>query len=133
MLTPIYIACYALAIVTALWNAADVSKFLKAHPRIDSTTDLEAFKQLARRGMYFALGQIAVLGTGILIGLFYLTRQGCFGLLVLLLANGALLAVGIVGWRLEKKARSILVDDEELAAEYQHVCTSWVKKVLPDF
>ena len=76
---------------------------------------------------------VVILGTGVLIGLFYLTRQGCFGLMVLLLANGALLAVSLVGARLEKRVRSIPVGNEELAAEYEHVCHSWVKKPLPDF
>lgn len=132
MLMTTYIALYALAIVASFWVINDVSKFLAAHPRIDSTGDMEAFKALARRGMYFALVQIAVLGAGILIGLFYLTRQGCTGLLVLLLANGALLAVGLWGKKVEERVRSIPTADE-LAAEYEHVCRSWVKKALPDF
>ena len=132
MLIPIYLAIYALAIVTSLWIANDVSKFLTAHPRIDTTADLDAFKELARRNMYFALAQIVVLGAGILIGVIYLVREGCTGLLVLLLANGALLAVGLRGRKLEKQVQAIPTADE-LAAEYKRVCHSWMKKALPDF
>ena len=132
MLIPIYLALYALAIVGSLWVANDVSKFLAAHPRLDSSADLDAFKELARRNMYLALVQIAVLGAGILIGLIYLTREGCTGLLVLLLANGALLAVGLRGRKLEKQVQAIPTADE-LVAEYKQVCQSWMKKALPDF
>lgn len=82
--------------------------------------------------MYFALAQIVVLGAGILIGIFYLARQGCTGLLVLLGANGALLAAGLYGRKLEKQVMSIPTDDT-LAAEYKQICRTWLKKALPDF
>ena len=90
---------------------------------------------MVRRQMYGALMQIVFLGGTGALGVYgIISRRLSLGqFLLFLLLNGVLFTIGALGKRIEGRARSLPVEDEALASEYEAVCHAWIKKPLPDF
>jgi hypothetical protein len=128
-----YAVIYGLAILLAAWGGGEVRRFLRQTPRIADPAALERFKSMARRNMRFALGQIVLLLTGILVGMILILVQGLTALLPVLLTNGVLVAAGKSLSRFEKRARSLPAATPALAEEHRRVSESWVRRLLPDF
>ena len=129
----VYIGLYVWAIIGSVWTTRQVSKFLANHAQISNSVDLDEFKGLAKRHMYLALVLLVGLIAGLFIGVVLIWRHGLVALAGVLLANGVLFAMGRLGSRKEEQVRSLPAGSPELAAEYQRISESWVKKALPDF
>jgi len=125
-------ALYVAAAVVSLWSRAQVVGFLRDTPRIGATSDLERFKALARMEMYLALLMIVLLISGLVAGLFLIFRHGVVGLFGVLLANAAVLGLGVFHKVVENQARN-LPASEGLESEYRRVGRVWTRKALPDF
>lgn len=123
---------FGIAMVNGVIGNVAVNRFLARKKSISVATDLASFKVLARQQMYQALVQMVLLIGGCIIGVYGLIT-GKIGLLLVLVLNGLVLAMGLVSKGAEKKARALPVDDPSLRAEYAHVCESWVHKPFPDF
>jgi hypothetical protein len=127
----LYLA-FALALVNWAVAMASLKSFLARTAAIRSTLDLQSFADLARRHMWQALLQVALLVGGMLLGIYVLATDQAELLLILAL-NGAIWAAGTLGKPLEERARSLKASDPYLEERYKAVCTSWVKKPFPDF
>lgn len=123
---------FGLAIVNGVIAGAGVQSFPSRGKGITTQTDLEEFKAMARRQMYQALLQMVLLGAGCVIGL-YGIFTGKLGLLLVVALNGLVFVMGTAFKGLERRARSLPVDDPGLQAEYTRVCDSWLHKPTPDF
>ena len=131
-LIAIYSLVYLVAFVATIVLANKAQQFKDRHPSIDGATSLGAFKDLARVNMYFALTQIGVLLVGMLVGFVMTFFHGTAGLLFVFATNVVLVLLSLRNKKIETEIRSLPVTDE-LRAEYQRVCHSWVKKAFPDF
>jgi hypothetical protein len=127
-----FTAIYVIAAAVSLWSRAQVTRFLEGTPAIQSTADLERFKELARMEMHLALAMIVLLVTGLGTGLVLIRRHGFAALLLVLLANAVVLGLGVFHKSVEEKARNLRTA-EGLDEEYRQVCRTWNKKPLPDF
>jgi hypothetical protein len=128
----LFAALYVVAAAMSLWSRSQVVAFLETTPSIRSSADLERFKELARLEMYLALAMIALLVTGLIIGLVLIREHGAIALLPVLLVNGVVLVLGVFHKGVEERARGLPTADG-LETDYRHICYSWNKKALPDF
>ena len=60
-------------------------------------------------------------------------KLGSWGFIIYLLLNALMIIMGLLGKKIEEKARALEIEDKNLASQYAHVCESWVKKPFPDF
>jgi hypothetical protein len=123
---------FALALVNWMVGMVALKSLLSRIPAIASTLDLESFAALVRRHMVQALLQAALLGAGMLLGI-YVLASGQAGLLRVIALNGVILAAGLLGKPLEERARALRVLDPLLEERYKSICRSWVEKPFPDF
>lgn len=128
-----YAGIYVCAIVLSLCSGIHVKRFLKATACITDEQSLSRFKRIARCNMYMALVQIAILVSGVIIGLLLIFRHGLPGLIVVLLTNAVVFVLGKLLSKLETAARSLPAASEYLAQQHRQVSETWVKKALPDF
>jgi len=124
----IYLGVYLNSIVSANSN----KKFLKRNHSIRDNRCLNEFKILVRTQMYQTLLQIALLGSGFLLGLYGL-KKGEIGILLILLVNGIVFFISKKIKGVENACRNLKVEDNALEQEYRKICDTWVKKALPDF
>jgi len=123
---------FALALVNSVIGLVAISSFLSKKKSIATAADLAVFKALARRQMYQALLQIVFLGLAMLIGIYGIVTAK-IPLLVVIILNALVFAMGMLAKGPENRARSLRVEDEALKSQYKRVCDSWVRKPFPDF
>jgi len=123
---------FGLALVNMLVGTAGIRSFLANTRMISSTMDLDNFKRLVRRQMFQALLQMALLGAGLVLGIYALVKEEA-GLLLILVLNAVIFASGQMGKGFEERARSLKVSDPLLESRYKAVCHTWVHKPFPDF
>jgi hypothetical protein len=128
-----YFLCYGWSIYWTGWSFRRFASFLAEHPRIADAEVLARYKQLARTDMNLALMNIGVLVVGFVIGVVLVLRHGLVGLLLILAANGVLLAFGVTAKQAERRVKALPAANQELAGEKERVNQSWTKKALPDF
>lgn len=133
MIELLYAVVYVWAIGATFWAGSQVKSFLAATPAIGNHAALERYKELARRNMYLALIQIAVLVAGLILGVVLIFRHGVVGFVAVLVANALLFVVSKQNIGFEKQARALSAATEELAREHRRISDTWVKKPLPDF
>ena len=133
ILQAVFFVIYVASAVIFVISLVQVNGFLSETKRIDSTADLERFKELARGQMHLALVTLVVLLTGLAVGLFLIREHGLKALAAVIVANGFVFAMGMFHKKVETRARGLPVASEELQREYQRVSESWSKKALPDF
>lgn len=133
MVELLYAVVYVWAIGATFWAGGQVKRFLASTPSIGNHAALERFKALARRNMYLALIQIAVLLAGLVLGVILIFRHGLVGFLVVLATNAILFVVSKQNIGFEKRARALSAATEELGREHRRISDAWVKKPLPDF
>ena len=126
------ILLFVLAVVNMLLSVVQIRGFLARTTAIGDVQDLEDFKRLARRQMYQALLQLVFLLGAVGLSLYGMATKQC-NLLHVLGLSLAILAMSLISRPFERRVRSLTVEDESLAEEYEAVCESWVKKPLPDF
>jgi hypothetical protein len=126
---------FSVGMVNFIIAMLGVHRFVSQYPAIRTSMDLDAFKQMVRRQMVQTLVQIVLLAGMELPGVIGIAmKKLSFNEFLLFLGlNGIIILVGLYGKVLEKKAKSLEVEDEALQPDYQHVCESWVKKPFPDF
>jgi hypothetical protein len=130
-MTVAFLTVTATMIGINLLGMYDVRRFL-AH--YDSITDasLPAFKGVARRNMLMALVSIPLAVVLLGLGIYLVTVRELEGLAITLGAGAALIIVGLVGKPSADRTRA-LPCEPELNGEYERICTTWKKSVLPNF
>ncbi len=127
-----FVLLLAVALVNSFISAAGVKKFLSLHPLISSSPDLESFKEMVRKQMYQALVQIGLLGIANIVGIYgILTRR--INLLLIIALDAVLIILSKSFKKFEEQARTLKVTDAALESQYDSICSTWVKKALPDF
>jgi hypothetical protein len=124
---------YLLMAAVYLISLGQLRGFLAETRAIGDTRSLERYKDLVRRQMHLALVVIAVLLTGLALGLAMILRHGVTGLVVVLLANALVLVMGLYHKQMETRVRGLPAPSPELEEEYRRVSKTWLKKALPDF
>jgi hypothetical protein len=109
----------------------DVNRFLSDHDSITQAS-LPAFKGVARRNMIMAVVSIPLGVAFIGLGIYMVLVRGLEGLVLTLGASTVLVTVGLAGRRREKRSQG-LPCEPELNGEYQKICITWKKSILPDF
>ena len=119
------------------WGVAalDLRKFLARHDAIKDEASFGLFKAMARKQMYLALVQLALMiGLGVVGCVGIAIRQlGWWEILIFLAFNGVNLALGKGSKSLELKVKSLPTADDAMATAYAEVCARWRKNVFPDF
>ena len=126
--------CAASAALLALmgWGIHDVSAFIKSHPQILQSSDLDTFKALARRNMIGALLGFALIAAWFVLAI-EASRELHWHLKLMTWAVMApLYLLGAWVKKVETTARD-LPCAPNLEAEYRRVGESWQHKALPDF
>jgi hypothetical protein len=129
----VFVSFYATTVVLSLVSLAQLRSFLGGTPGIADAACLERFKSLVRLQMYYALAGIVLLVSGAVAGAVMILSGGLRDLLVVLAVNAIVLGLGVYHKKVETRVRSLPAGSDELTHEYRRVCTSWVKKALPDF
>ena len=119
--------------LAAVYSLVQLSRFLAETPRIADHSSLERFKSLARVQMFLALGVIALLTAGIIVGMVLVLRHGLPGLVLVLAVNIVLIGFSQYLKRFELRARNLQAGSEALGSEYRRIAETWVKKPWPDF
>jgi hypothetical protein len=129
----IFVAIYVVAATLSVWAGSLVRRFLRENSSIADVATLERFKALARQNMRFALLQIALLSTGIILGILLLFRHGLLALIPIVITNVLLTVLAKSLGPSEKAARSLPAATPDLLEQCQRVSQSWVSRALPDF
>jgi len=129
------VVLFALGVANWLVATLDLRKFLSLHDALKDEEAFEGFKSMARKQMYLALIQLALMiGLGVVGCVGIAIRQlHFFDILVFLAFNGVNFALGKHSKGLELKAKSLPTADGSMAAAYAEICARWRKSVLPDF
>lgn len=133
ILEVLFAGTYLVMAVIYVFSVRQLRGFLAETRTIADTTSLERYKELVRGQMHLALVTIAVLLTGLGLGIALIRRHGLWGLTVVLLVNAAVLGTGLYHKRLETRIRSLPTASSELDQAYQRISATWLKKALPDF
>lgn len=128
----LFILIFMLAIVNTILAGVHVRAFVSQKDAIDSRKTLDEFKKMVTQQMYQALLQLVLLGSTVLLGM-YGIFTGKLSLFIVLLLNGIIIGLSMIFKSVEKRARSLKVEDELLQKEYLQVCEAWTKKALPTF
>jgi hypothetical protein len=119
--------------VVSGWAWRQVRGFVDATPSIADEECLNRFKRMVRTQMYLALWVIVWLGLGMLAGIGVIANHGLPGFLLVIVVNGAVIAISLFYRRAELRSRRLPAATESLATEYRRVSEAWVKKPLPNF
>ncbi len=124
---------YALVIVAILYARREVNQFLRQHDVIANSSDLEAFKRLARRNMkaVFPLAALFFAGMGLTAQL--IIQHRVIGFVTILLVNGLVVGSALALNRVEKQARELSCSDPALESEYRRILESWLNDSWPRF
>ncbi|MBN1269565.1 MAG: hypothetical protein JXB04_08260 [Kiritimatiellae bacterium] len=132
-LITVFVAAYVFPTIAMILQTIVVRRFLARTPSISNDADLEAFKKVARLGMYLAAAALPFLAAGFVTCILVTLRYGLRGLLLVLVVNGIFFAVGKLGKGVEERARSLESSSPQLAEEHGRVSATWMKKLFPDF
>ncbi|WP_293242443.1 hypothetical protein [Microcoleus sp. PH2017_25_DOB_D_A] len=110
----------------------DVRRFLAAHSAIETRSDFEAFKSLARRNMYMTLALLVFLVPAFFMGLYLVVVNPRIGLALVLTLDVPMLLLSKVLKPLEPKARN-LPCTPDLSKSYARICEVWINKPFPNF
>jgi hypothetical protein len=129
----LYLFLNAIAIGLTFYAKQQLQSFLRQHPTIADFKSLAAFKALARSNMYLALGQLGLLGSSLVLGLYLLYKSNFLMLPLILCINGLVYFISQNIKTLEENSRNLECATLEITQIYQNVCKTWVKKPFPDF
>lgn len=124
---------YVAAGVVLVIGRSGLVRFLDETPAIRDTRGMGRFKAMARTQMRLALGQAALLTTGMVVGLILVVRSGLLGLLVVLAVNGLVIGLAFFNKKIETRVRNVPTATDELTREKERIIQTWEKKALPDF
>jgi hypothetical protein len=128
-----FAAVYVIQTAVSAWSLVQVRRFVLETPAISDSVALARYKDFVRVQMYLALATIAILLPGIVLATALIVRHGLSGLLVVLVVNAWVFAVGRYHKRWEMRARGLPAGSDVLGEEYRRVSETWVKRPLPDF
>ncbi|MCK4905402.1 hypothetical protein KAS42_04080 [bacterium] len=131
----ILIVC-VLALINIVTGFIDIKKFLSRVSVINSNQEMDDFKNTVRKQMYHALLQIFLIFIPTILcldGLF--TKKLSLGhfFLIIFVFNGIMFIMGKLFKNTEEQARSLTVNNENLAEEYKKICHIWLHKPFPNF
>lgn len=130
----LYILLNSALVAVVLWGRSETKRFLSSHTAISGISALDDFKCLARRNMIATLIYLPFALVSLLWAIFLSVKLQLAGLALVLVVQGILFLFSHNLKKLEIHTRSLdTCDDASIKDEYQRVCTSWVKKALPDF
>ena len=130
------VVLFVFAVANWLVATLDLKKFLSLHDAMKDDSTFESFKALARRQMYQALLQLALmiaLGVVGFVGIAIRQLNSWGEILLFLALNGVMFALGKFTKNLEFKVKSLPAEPGPMAAAYAEVCARWCKAVVPDF
>lgn len=127
-----YVAASISLVGLLAWGIHDVGAFVRAHPGIRVSSDLDAFKALARRNMIAALFGFALIAAWFLLAIL-VSREFHWHLKAVIF--GVMVPVSLLGMRVKRieTAARDLPCAPDLEAEYRRVGEAWQHKALPDF
>lgn len=129
------LAFAATGVANALYFGSELRRFLRATPTIESSHDIERFKEVVAHQMMAALAQIVLLAAPPLIffaGLFKQILQPP-DIVFVIVPSVVVIAVASVYRRWEREAKTIRTSDRELEAERNAVIRTWMRKPWPDW
>jgi len=125
----------ALAVLNSCWFGRELGHAVRDIGRLESTADIERYKQVVARQMRAALAQMVLLaapaalfGVGIVTGI--LTARD---LLFMIIPAVVVIAVAAHYRRVEAAAREIPAASEELLRQRDAIVQTWLKRPLPDW
>src|SRR5687767_5674570 len=127
------IALYAVVIGFNLFFRRETLRFLAQHAAIADLTDLEAFKNLARRNMKAVLPLLALIILGMILIAQLVIYDPLSGFVSFLLVNGLLAWSALYLRKVETRARALTCLDPALVTEYQRVANLWLSDAWPRF
>lgn len=128
----LFVLLLSLAFINSLISFGSIKKFLSLYPLINSSQDLEEFKQMVRKQMHQTLVQIGLLGVANIVAIYgIITRR--INLLLVIVLDVVLIVLSKSFKKVEEQARTLKISDANLTDQYQSVCKTWVKKAFPDF
>ena len=128
-----FFAIHGIVFTFCVWAIRETSEFLRLHPQMADRRALARFKTVARANMKLALVVMALLATGLVLGVFIVSQHLVLGLIVVVAVNLLSLGVSLYLRQIEKQSQNLPTPDEAIAREYQQVVNSWERKALPDF
>ncbi|MEG4863122.1 MULTISPECIES: hypothetical protein [unclassified Microcoleus] len=132
MLAAICLILKLLGTIIAIVGWVDVRRFLAAHSAIETRSDFEAFKSLARRNMYMTLALLVFLLPAFFMGLYLVAVNSRVGLALILTLDVPMLLISKVIKPLEAKARN-LPCTPKFSKKYAQICEVWINKPFPNF
>jgi hypothetical protein len=132
MLAAFLLLAVAMAAIMS-WSRRELTDFAQQHPSIADTAAFEAYKDLARSQMRWAIVYIAIGFAGLLASIDLCSTGGLPMLAVVVGVNVPLMLLGRSNKQIEDRVRALPCADPNLAGEFEHVGASWVHKALPDF
>ncbi len=126
---------FTLGIVNLTVGVRGMRSFLSQETSITTDQSLQSFKSMVRKQMYQAVLQLLILGTMCVLGILGIIngRLSFTGFVLFLLLNVINIFAGKWAKSIEKKTRSLKVEDQNLLVEYKSICRTWVRKPFPDF
>jgi hypothetical protein len=132
MLAAICLVLKILGMLIAIVGWVDIRRFLAAHSAIDTRSDFEAFKSLARRNMYLTLALLVFIVPAFFMGLYLIAVNSRVGLTLVLTLDVPMLLISKVIKPLETRARN-LPCAPEFSKKYAQICEMWIDKPFPNF
>jgi hypothetical protein len=132
LLVFVYFGLLIFSYLVSTQHKKKIERFLNQTPAIEDWSALDAFKTIARSGMYTVLIQISVvvLSLGI-VGLLLWLKGPSIGITL----GGLGLAIGYAGevGKLEDQTKLLECRTPALEQRYQEVIRLWKEKAFPDF
>jgi hypothetical protein len=125
----------ALGILNAVWFGSELARFAREVLRLESSADVERFKEVVARQMYAALVQIVILAAPPILFFVGIVRRELFpaDVLAIIVPAGVVIAVAALYKKVEQRVRAIPAADPELERQRDAVIHTWLKKPLPDW
>lgn len=133
MLLALFLINEAILIALMVLARRKTTQFLKQHPSIGNSADLQAFKEMARWQMYLALGSILFLLTSMGLTLALLFALGPVFLLVLAVVSFAIFTLSQSFKQLENRVRNLSCATPALEEQYREIGRSWKEDLYPNF
>lgn len=124
----------ALAAVNALYFGAELRRFAAEVPRLESTRDLERFKEVVARQMYAALAQIVLLAAPAVVFFLGLASAALAAgdILYVVIPAAVIILIAQANRRDEARVRE-LPAEPGLAAQRDRIVRTWIRRPLPDW
>lgn len=130
----IQLGLLAAALLVLFLGGFQQIRYLKLAPRVETAADFEAFKKLARMQMYLTVVFLLFAVPGIvMIFTDSEVRPSLAKRLVLWAPFGVMGLFSLFTKSQEKKIQDPVRCAEALRPEFEQVCQSWKKRLLPDF